>query len=71
MQAAGITAGLIEIGPAKASSVDISPLPGLETARPGSALPPAGKIHLVIIGFANDRAGRGLSKHQGLFHEGP
>ena len=51
MQAAGITAGLIEIGPPKASSVDISLLLGLETARPGPAPLPAGEIHPVIIGL--------------------
>jgi large subunit ribosomal protein L36 len=54
----------IETGRTKARSVDISPFSGLETARPGRRRRRRGKKLICHIGFANDRAGRGLSKHQ-------
>jgi large subunit ribosomal protein L36 len=44
--------------------IDICRLNGLETARPGRRAPPAGPKIIAILAFPNDRAGRGLSKHQ-------
>jgi hypothetical protein len=66
MHLAGTPAMAIEIGCTKASSVDISPFPGLETARPVRRRRRREKAHFCHIGFANDRAGRGLSKTSGL-----
>jgi large subunit ribosomal protein L36 len=44
--------------------IDICRLNSLETARPGRRGRRRAKDHLPFSAFPNDRAGRGLSKHQ-------